>query len=422
MGILEEKAALLDLLYEATNDGVVDWDLVGKRTHYNERWRFLLGWDEADFVLTQDSWRDLIHPDERPAVEKAITDHLEEGWPFVQTVRMRHRGLGWRWILMRGTAQRNAQGEPRRMIIIFADIDERVRAESQVRALVEAIPDTILRVRLDGTLLAVKEGNRLGSPVSEQGDGSHGLFAAIRASDVGKQVMECIETVGQRQEVVQIPCRLHEAGAEPKDYDIRIVRSGVDEAVCIVRDITREKGVEEQLARGRKLEAIGQLAAGLAHEINTPLQYIADNVQFARDAVPSLLSLLADFHKLVRPGEAPSAEAVAALLRQEEEMDLPYLNDSLESALVRGLDGLEHIARIVHAMKTFENIGQQSRTLVDLNPMVENATLVATRSWSQYVEVSMELDPGLPLVPCVAGEIAQVVLNLVINAAQAIAD
>ncbi len=308
------------------------------------------------------------------------------------------------------------------MVVVFADIDERVRAESQVRALIEAIPDTILRVRLDGTLLAVKEGNRLGSASPGHGNLSHSLFDAIRASDIGSRVMECIETAGQRDEAVQMPCRLYDKAADPRDYDIRIVRSGVDEAVCIVRDVTREKGIEEQLARGRKLEAIGQLAAGLAHEINTPLQYIGDNLKFARDAIPSLLSLIDDFHKLLDVGRQLSAEAVAAIHRQEEDIDLPYLHESLECALVRGLDGLEHIARIVHAMKTFENVGRQSRALVDLTSIVENATIVATRSWSGFADVSMRLAPDLPLVPCIAGEIAQVVLNLVINAAQAIAE
>ena len=422
MGDLEEKADLLDLLLEATNDGVVDWDLVGNQTHYNERWRFLLGWDEEGFELTANTWRDFIHEDDRPKVERAIVDHLEQEWPFFQTVRMRHRSMGWRWILMRGTARRNERGEPVRMVIIFADVDERVRAESQVRALVEAIPDTIVRVRSDGTVLAIKEGNKLDGAAAEFQRLPHGLFDAIQASESGVRLMECIEDAEERNDVAQVHCRLRDAVGEPFDYDIRIVRSGADEAICIVRDVTREKSAEEQIARGKKLEAVGQLAAGLAHEINTPLQYIGDNVQFAKDALPPLFTLIDDYHNVVH-GEKPISQDVAsALSRKEESVELPYLRASLDGILGNGLDGLAQIARIVRAMKTFEEVGRQKRAQMELNTIVENATVVASHDWNPVAELTLQLAGGMPLVPCVAGEIAQVVVNLVANAAQAIAD
>lgn len=420
MGVAEEKADLLDLLFEATNDGVVDWDLAGKQTRYNDRWRFLLGWDEEGFPLTPDTWRELIHADERLEVEKAIADHLEQDWPFVQTARMRHRSIGWRWILMRGTARRNDQGTPTRMVIIFADIDERVRAGAQLRALLEAIPDTIVRLRVDGTVLAVKEGNHLEHAVLDYRTMSPGVFDAIVASESGSKVMDAIRRAVEAKEAVQIPCHLRNGSTEV-DYDVRIVRSGIDEAVCIVRDVTREKIAEEQLSRGKKLEAIGQLAAGLAHEINTPLQYIGDNLQFAKDSIPPLLELVRSYHDVCQTQQIPG-DAREAIGRQEEEVDLPYVRESLTSALGTAQEGLEQIARIVHAMKTFEDVGRQERARIDLNPIVENATTVATHAWKGVADVAMHLGPDLPFVPCVAGEIAQVVLNLVVNAAQAIGD
>jgi two-component system, NtrC family, sensor kinase len=422
MGVLEEKADLLELLFEATNDGVVDWDIGGNQVHYNERWRYQLGWDEEGFDLTTTTWRDLIHPDERREVERALVEHLERDWPFLQTVRMQHRSLGWRWIQMRGKARRNDQGEPVRMAIICADVDERVRAEAQVRALVEAIPDIIVRVRSDGTVIAIKEGNRL-AYAAEQSEGvPHGLLDAIQASEACARVKESIRTAGQRKDVAQVPCRLKNPAGDLADYDIRVVCSGPDEAICIVRDVTREKSAEEQLARGKRLEAIGQLAAGLAHEINTPLQYIGDNLQFAKDAVPPLLALVDDYRSVVRAGEPASTDVLTTLGKKEESVDLPFLRESLARILGNGLDGLAQIARIVRAMKTFEHVGRQERADAELNAIVENATVVVTHSWSQVAEVSMRLATDLPLVPCVVGEIAQVIMNLVINAAETIAD
>jgi PAS domain S-box-containing protein len=421
MGVPDPKSDLLDLLFEATNDGVVDWDLVDQQTRYNDRWRFMLGWDEEDFSLTPDTWRELIHADERVKVETAIVDHLEQAWPFVQTVRMRHRSLGWRWILLRGTARRDGQGTPIRMVIIFADIDERVRAETQLRALLEAIPDTILRVSVDGTVLAAKEGARLEDAALDDRVISHGIYDAIVASENGSKVLAAIKSAGGSSEAVLIPCHLHYNGAE-SDYDIRIVRSGMDEAVCIVRNVTMERIAEEQLSRGRKLEAIGQLAAGLAHEINTPLQYIGDNLHFVRDSLPPLLELVGDYHNVVCTAPQIPPDTRESIARKEDDIDLPYIRESLADALGSALEGLGQIARIVRAMKTFEDVGRQPHARVDLNSIVENATVVGTHAWSRVAEVSMQLEPTLPLVPCIAGEIAQVVLNLVSNAAQAVAD
>lgn len=377
-----------------------------------------VGWEEANFELTPNTWRDMVHEDDKASLKTAIAEHLESAWPLVQTIRMRHRILGWRWILVRGRASLDAEGKPRRMVLLFADIDERVRAEAQVHALVEGIPDTIISLRSDGTILAAKDGSRskAGAPRAKT---AHELFAAIRTSEVGPRVMECLATAGRREDVVQISCRLQEAGSRPTEYELRIMGSGVDQAVCIVRDVTLERRNEEELARGRKLEAVGQLAAGLAHEINTPLQYIGDNLEFVKDSVSCLLSLIDEFHKLVGP---LPPEVETAITLKEDEIDLSYLREATAPALSRGLDGLAHIARIVQAMKTFESAGRQERIRVALNPILENAALVASRAWSQYLELTMRLDDRLPPVPCIPGEIAQVVMNLVINAAQAIAE
>jgi hypothetical protein len=111
-----------------------------------------------------------------------------------------------------------------------------------------------------------------------------GPFEAIRASGSYPQLMESIRSAGEKKEAAQVACRVMTAPGVPADYDIRIVGSGLDEAVCIVRDVTREKIIEEQIARGKKLEAIGELAAGIAHEMNTLLQYTSDNLYFVQDA------------------------------------------------------------------------------------------------------------------------------------------
>ena len=275
MSTVDEKAFLLDLLFEATQDGIIDWDVRTDVATYNERWRFLLGYDNEGLNQTPLTWRELIHPQERKAVEEALADHLHEAWPFVQMARMQHRVSGWRWHSIQGASRRDRNGAVERMVIVFVDIDERIRAENQVRALVEAIPDTILRLRSDGTVLAVKHGKLISGPPASRAEAKGNVLgSAVQDPAVRERLLVAVSAASSRNEMTVIPSHLTTSDGEEMYNEIRVVRSGEDEAVCIIRDVTHEKETEEHTSRSQKLQAIGQLAAGIAHEINTPMQYI----------------------------------------------------------------------------------------------------------------------------------------------------
>jgi PAS domain S-box-containing protein len=415
-----DQDTLLDFLFEATNDGVVDWDLEHGQAHYNERWRFLLGWDEDGFEAKENTWLELINEQDRGSLEKALSDHLEQGWPFVQTVRMQHRTLGWRWILIRGASRKHADGTASRMVIFFADIDEKIRAEAQLRALIDAMPDTLFRIRSDGTLLTVKYGNDFSAIPGHASEKQCQLFGAIQESEAGSRLIEAIRNKKKGHAVEVIPCRMRSNSGELLHYEIRVVPSGEDEAVCIVRDVTREKQIEERLALRGEMEAIGHLAAGLAHEINTPLQFIGDNIHFANDVIPELLDLVSTYKGVIKKGVHATPEELGALEERESALDIEYVRTMLGQVLGKALDGVEEVAKIIKAMKMFEEVGKQTRSPRNLNSLVENATIVTSRIWSPVAELTLSMQPGLPLVPCIPGEIAQAVINLVMNAAQAI--
>jgi PAS domain S-box-containing protein len=420
----EGNALLLELLFQATQDGIVDWDVQSNVATYNERWRFLLGYDNDELNPTSLTWREFVHPQEREALETALSDHLHEAWPFEQRVRMRHRASGWRWISIQSAAHRGATGEVERMVIVFVDIDEQVRAQNQVRALIEAIPDTILRMGLDGTLLAVKQGRLLSEPTTNGMAAQDNLPPALLDPVVREKLLAAVSLASSRDEVTLIPCRQMTPQGEERHSEIRVMRSGEDEAICIIRDVTREKAIEEHLSRSQKLEAIGQLAAGIAHEINTPMQYIGDNLHFAQDTLPDLLGLLDVYQAAIRQNtnSAIPAAMVELLSNRETTIDLAYLREALPQLFSSALEGVARVTKIVGAMKTFENVGRQIRAPIQLNALVENAVVVSTHVWTGVAEISLQLDPTLPLVDCVAGEIGQVILNLVANAAKAIAD
>ncbi len=188
------------------------------------------------------------------------------------------------------------------------------------------------------------------------------------------------------------------------------LRDDNDEVIGIIGigfDITERKRSEQRLAAGERLESIGRLAAGVAHEINTPIQFLNDTVAFIRDAMQDLMAHNEKLYALMP-------------VKPEPDEDIEELKIDLPPALDRVADGLMRIAEIVRSMKDFSH-DQREMSQVDINRAV-NSTLVIARSEYRYV-AELETNFGtLPPITCHGGQINQVVLNLVVNAAHAIAD
>ena len=191
----------------------------------------------------------------------------------------------------------------------------------------------------------------------------------------------------------------------------------------VSRDITEFRKLEMELHQAQKLESIGRLAAGVAHEINTPVQFVSDSVHFVQDAVGELADLLDKYrtvHEEVLAGR-PALEAARNAQEAEQAADLQYLLEHVPKALTRSLDGLDRVATIVRSMKEFAHPDQREMSLVDLNLAVQN-TLVIARNEYKYV-ADVEIDLGdLPMVVCHGGDVNQAMLNIIVNAAHAIGD
>jgi PAS domain S-box-containing protein len=189
----------------------------------------------------------------------------------------------------------------------------------------------------------------------------------------------------------------------------------------ITVEVTQQKKLERDLRQAQKLESMGQLAAGVAHEINTPVQFVSDSVLFLRGALDDLATLIGEhqvFHRKVAEGTA-DADAVQTVERAAVDADLEYLLENIPKALDRSLDGLDRIATIVRSMKEFAHPDQKEMTEIDLNRAIQS-TLVISRNEYKFV-AEIDTDFGeLPLVSCHGGEVNQVVLNVIVNAAHAI--
>jgi signal transduction histidine kinase len=183
--------------------------------------------------------------------------------------------------------------------------------------------------------------------------------------------------------------------------------------------------IEGELRLAQKLESVGRLAAGIAHEINTPVQFVSDNLMFMREALPGLSETIAKYRALAITVDRiadPEATAAATQAREAELAgDVDYTLANTPTALDTALDGLRRVAAIVRSMKEFAYPDRDEKTPIDLNRAIESTLMIAAHECKYVADVETDL-AALPPVSCNAGEINQAVLNLVINAAHAIRD
>jgi signal transduction histidine kinase len=209
-------------------------------------------------------------------------------------------------------------------------------------------------------------------------------------------------------------------------YRVTPLESGgrVVGAVFGFDDLTQSDRIRAGFLQARKLEGIGRLAAGVAHEINTPTQYVNDNVHFLRDAYEILSGFIRDTVRiadLAAAGESVDKD-LAALNRKLAAADLEGLNAELGLAIEQTLEGLDRITTIVGALNEFLHPGADERISVDLNHAIRNAVAVCRNEWRYVADVELNLCHDLPAVSCYLGELSQVIVNIVTNAAHAVAE
>ncbi len=411
----EERMALLQRALEQSPVSIVLTDPAGRIEYVNPRFTALTGYSQRE-VLGRN-----------PRFLSAGLDAPETYRELWQTVLA---GREWRGVLQ----NRKKNGEPYdelasispvydergRMTHILAvkeDVTERRRAQAAIEEsknrlqnVIDSTPDWVYASDLDGRLILANVGfadalglhprDVIGRPVS--------ILDALRVDG------ETFRTPDGRE-------RTFDTFVGP----LRNKDGAVYGTLRFGRDVTANRASEQahqlmqmELQQAQKLESIGRLAAGIAHEINTPIQYVGDNVRFLQDSFESLQELLALCERFDAGGDADPAD----LARAARAVDAAYLAAEIPSALQQTLEGVQRVSAIVHAMKDFSHRGSAEMAPTDINRAVESTATVARNEWKYVADLVLELEPQLPLVTCLAGEFKQVVLNLVINAAHAIAN
>jgi len=302
------------------------------------------------------------------------------------------------------------------------------REQQRTELLLDAVSAVLVGVQHDGTICVwndaaeaasgVDRTRALGAPVQDVPS------VCLRQPVLMEALEQCLKN-GTSQHLARVP--YHGPGDEQRYLEVAVMAVGDTDqqtgALLAATDITDRLVMESQLNQAQKLEAIGSLAAGIAHEINTPTQFVGDNVRFLRDSFEGFRDLMKPQIELIAAAEARDIppELVERARAALDRADIEYLLEEVPTALEQTLEGVDRVATIVRAMKEFSHPGDGVQQLTDLNEALRSTATVARNEWKYVAELELDLASDLPLVPCYMGELNQAFLNIIINASHAIA-
>jgi len=414
---------------ESSGDSIYEWDLHtdaitvfggSQQKFADSDWKTL---------RTGQQFLELLHAGDRERVRSALLRSIRTAARFSEEYRVLGPDGEIQHWADRGAALRDKEGQPYMWIGVCKDVTEEKkveRANADLAAIVECADAAIIRKDLDNKVITWNRGaERMYGYSAEEAIGQ--TMAAVVPPDRASEDAAVKEKVRRGESVNHLETiRLTKSG-EPIHVLMTISpiqdRSDIVTGIALVAwDITQIKQLEGRLAQAQKLESIGQLAAGIAHEINTPIQYIGDNAKFLEDAFRDLVKFAGAREGLGdSPGSVPSA--LEGLTQEALDEGLfEYLQGEVPKATAQLLEGVDHVARIVRAMKDFSHPGPVEKMPIDINRAIESTILVSKNEWKYVAEVTTDLDQEMPPVPCLAGELNQVILNLIVNAAHAISD
>ena len=419
-------------IFENSKDAVYITSKEGHFIEINKAGLELFGYSREEFqsILIQQLYN-------QPSDRKRFIQSVEEkGFVKDYPLDMKKKDGGLLHLLATASVRQDHDGDVIGYQGILRDVTERVGMEEELRNahreneyLIAAIPSILIGLSIDervikwnqqaDKILGVPYDDAIGQPLGK-------CVANWEWERVSDAITECrkrnkrIRVDGLRFRRTDGKERLLELNFSPV-----LSHEGHAKGLLILgSDTTERKFLEDQLVQAQKLESIGQLAAGIAHEINTPTQYVGDNTLFLRDAFNDLNALLVKYDQLlqaVKNGETTD-DVVKELESLTEEKELDYLTEEIPEAIRQTLEGVGSVSKIVRSMKEFSHPGGEEKVGVDINAAIESTITVAKNEWKYVAETLTDLDPTLPLVPCLRGEINQVVLNTIINAVHAIAE
>ncbi|WP_233214950.1 PAS domain-containing sensor histidine kinase [Rhodopirellula bahusiensis] len=384
---------------------------------------------EADIVGKTDAelpW-EIGTREHKIALESSI---MRYGIPIKNQEMAKHRSDGRSFVVLASkTPLRNLEDKSVGLVGAYIDITERKAAEERLNGLAKIQAECPSEIYVFSThnleLLELNHAacqNLLVDETGYRGKGLPDFLDATNAKKLKKHLQPIIqgdaveveyESTHQRTDGTTYPVHVRTLTIEHESKQV---------FVACATDMTSYKKLENKLAQAQKLESIGQLAAGIAHEINTPMQCIGGNIDFLQEHSGRLLAVVDTFQELLKMSPESREKRIETALEMLKENRLNFIRSQFPMAIEETSTAASRVVEIVRAMRVMSHPGSQAKSDTDINALIHDASILSRNRWKCVASVELSLASDLPIIGALPAELSQVFLNLIINAADAIGE
>lgn len=448
IGDLERVAERFDFAFRGANDGIWDWNLLTNEVYFSPRWKSMLGYADDELPSILDSWRNNVHPDDLDGAMARVQTYLAgSSADYEVEFRMRHKDGRYIPILSRGYAIRDEKGHAIRFVGTHVDISVRKNLEAQFCSVFDGSGDALLIVNGESILYANAESRE-----------------TFGQSLVNMKISTWIAKASMSEDGLVIPAscglqywidrgftaphtvfewKFRAQNGTTFDAEVVITAMTLDGKSALLlsmRDITARKGAEkllaqrykalkianddlkcaqDQLLQSEKMASVGQLAAGVAHEINNPVGYVNSNLATLSDYVNGFIEVLNGYRSICQKHlPAPELEKLAEM---EARADVDFFISDVPKLLTESKHGLDRVRKIVRDLREFSHVDAQEWEVADVHAGLESTLNIVHNEIKYKAEVVKDFGEVPPFF-CLASQLNQVFLNLFVNAAHAMTE
>ncbi len=384
----------------------------------------------ADFLLSR------IHPEDIAKFRQIIDGCARGEYPYFDIeFRLRNEVGEYLWMMSRGRSSGKAQtGKIQQLMGTLVEITDRKNAEVALRES-EAKASAVFNHSIDAIMildeLTIVDCNQ--PAVAMFGFKEKSQLLGRKINSLTPEIQSCGKPTEQLaaeiKEVMEASgqSRFEWTHLKPdgSKFEVDVSYSNLEIAgklvqLAIVRDISKKKELERQLSQAQKLESIGQLAAGIAHEVNTPMQCVFSNVEFLKNSLTKIFSLTNTYRDAIKG--ASDDGSIEKVRLAEKECRFDVLSGDCMDAVVESADASNRVIEIVRAMKTMSHPGTSQKSNINLNKLINDASIISRNRWKYVARLELDLDDTIGDVAILPAQMSQVLLNLIVNAADAIVE
>ena len=409
-----------NVVFMLSEDGLIEWVNDAFVGAYEQDAEGVLGRSYIDLMRADD-----LDIQSLSIIEVFIEQHMYSMGDLVTT----RRRAGKKRFYEHEFLARETAGGTKEMVVIEKDRTQSVQAQERARVafeeseiIMDSFSGGVVGVDNDGLVFKweAKTSEYLGlGKMDAVGKRFLDLNIGIDVAQLSEFIANFNKNRNSAKNTIELPSEFGEDGSTMLLFNIHGIKSGSHRGgyMLVSINVTERKSLERQLYHAQKMEAVGQLAAGVAHEINTPIQFIGDNLRFFKDSFDDMCKLINDCSEKISKDHVGFSDEYNALL---ETADFEYLSTEIPEAVDQSLEGVDRVAKIIRAMKDFSHPGENEKEETDIGACIHGAVTMSKNEYKYCADVHIDVADDLPHVSCNKNEIVQVLLILVVNAAHAI--